>query len=337
MKQQITIPVFIPHFGCPHTCVFCNQVHATNKSNLPDADSIFQQVADYTRSKKPSVNNVELAFFGGSFTALDVEIQKKFLKISNSLMQQNKIDSIRLSTRPDFITDETIELLLKYKVKTVEIGAQSFDNYVLQKSNRGHTAEDIVNAITLLQEAKFDTVIQLMPGLVAASNQSDLSSCRQAIKLNPAAVRIYPTVVIKNTQLESLYSNRQFTPLSLQQAIELCAIMYINCLNNRIKVIKMGIHPFADDTIQNIIAGPYHPAFGFLVKSHLKKLLLQNFINFSIKPEKPIKHIMLTLPLKDIEEYIGSKKENINFLKQLYNCNSISYKAGKELYIAVNQ
>ena len=198
-KEQVTIPFFIPHEGCPFTCVFCNQ-HATSGSKASvDALSIREKVIRYRKTVASTIKHVEIAFFGGSFTGLSIDSQKNFLKEAYNCLQEGLVSGIRLSTRPDFISDEIIEIIKEYKVSTIELGVQSFDDSVLGASARGHTADDTKLALIKLKKSKIPFVIQLMPGLPSASFESDIKSAKQACTFKPQGVRIYPTVVVKGT------------------------------------------------------------------------------------------------------------------------------------------
>lgn len=325
-KQQITIPIFLPHLGCPHRCVFCDQRESTSVRHLPGPEHVDAIIGDYIPHIKKSVRRVELAFFGGSFTGIQRETQEAFLQAAHRHLAEKTIHGIRLSTRPDYISDEALELLKRYEVTTVELGVQSFDDRVLEASGRGHTVEDVYRAVRLLKEHGFDFVIQLMPGLVGDTRESSLNSSMEAASLNPSAVRIYPTVVLKGTGLDELYRSGLYKPLSREEAIELCKDIYILFTSRSIPVIRMGIHPFAPGEIGNIVAGPYHPSFGYLVKARARRDEMVACLKRHIREGRSVAdRITVRIPSRFMEEYLGANRENIAFLQSMFNIECIDY------------
>ena len=317
-KTHVTIPFFIPHYGCRHRCVFCNQVYTSNTTTLPDESYISQKIERYLQTIKP-FTHVEIAFFGGSFTGLDKEIQKKYLAIAHRYYSLHKIGGIRLSTRPDYIDNKTLSLLKEFKVTTVELGVQSMHDDVLQQAQRGHMVQDTVNASRLIKEYGFNLIIQLMPGLPGDTYEKSIETANKTIALKPDGVRIYPTIVIKDTKLATLHKEGKFIPLTLDEAIELCANLYAIFTNNNIPVIRMGLHPFDDAVINTIIAGPYHPSFGYLVKSRYYRNTLEHQIKKFLQYNTNIQRLTIELPENKIAEYYGPHKENIDFLCNIFH------------------
>ncbi|HEY1405932.1 MAG TPA: radical SAM protein, partial [Spirochaetota bacterium] len=203
MKKRITIPFFIPHEGCPHQCIFCNQKRIAGKTAPITTDEIRKQVILH-RSTIPSGTIVEAGFFGGSFTALPHARQEELLREAARCRDDGLIDNIRLSTRPDCIDDEQISLLLHYGVSTVELGAQSFDDEILSRSKRGHRSNDIVLATQKLRESNIQVILQLMIGLPGENSETVRKSAETALSLRPSGVRLYPVIVIADTELEAL-------------------------------------------------------------------------------------------------------------------------------------
>ena len=324
-KSQVTIPIFIPHSGCPHMCIFCNQWSTTGTEKQADADFVHKQVDKYLAGVSASVKHIEIAFFGGSFTAIPNKKQEELLEAANIHLQRKTIQGIRLSTRPDYIDNDILDVLKKYGVTTVELGVQSFDDIVLKASNRGHTAQDSHEAIGLVKKYGFDVIIQLMPGLPGDTKIKSIESASIAASLGPSGARIYPAVVIKNTGLEKLYMEKSYTPLSMEEAVETCKDMHVIFDNKKIPVIRIGLHPFSEDELKNIIAGPYHPSFGFFVKSRIKRDITHNWIKDYIKKNGVPETLDLPLPEKEREEYIGYKKENIEFFKKEFGIKNINY------------
>lgn len=326
-KKHMTIPIFIPHAGCPHTCVFCNQKHISNTDSAPEPSAIRNIIDTNISSKPASIETIELAFFGGSFTALKLDLQNKYLSEASKAIEEGVIDQIRLSTRPDYISDDIVENLKKFNVTTVELGVQSFDQNVLDLSQRGHSVEHIYLAHNLLKENSLKTGIQLMPGLPGDTFEKSIYSTNCTVELNPDCVRIYPTIVIKNTKLEKMYNQNKFRPLSFERAIRLTADMKTLFQKARINVIRTGLHPLDNSNTKNIISGPYHPSFGYFVNSELKFRLLDEIFsesNFNDKSE-----CFLNIPYEKAEEYIGDKRENIIRIKEKYNC-KIFYRINKK-------
>ncbi len=323
-KTHVTIPFFIPHSGCRHRCVFCNQIYTSNTRSLPDEEYMVKKIEQYLQTIKTGVTHIEIAFFGGSFTGLDEEIQKNYLAIAHSYHSLHKIDGIRLSTRPDYITHRTLSLLREYHVTTVELGAQSMHADVLQQSQRGHTVQDIIDASKLIKEYGFNLVIQLMPGLPSDSFEKSIETAYKTVLLQPDGVRIYPTVVIKDTQLETLYKEGKYMPLLLDEAIELCAHIYSLFTTNNIPVIRMGLHPFDDAVADTIIAGPYHPSFGYLVKSRYFRNTLEDRIKTFLQ-NNSTQTLAIELPQHNIAEYYGPHKENIAFLRIVFNTVTLQF------------
>jgi histone acetyltransferase (RNA polymerase elongator complex component) len=318
-NKSVTIPIFVPNLGCPNRCVFCNQKISTSTEITPDPEFIRKKVNDYISGLKPDVNHIEIGFFGGSFTGIGIESQISMLSAAYEFIKTKEIMGVRISTRPDLINVEILEILKKYGVSTIELGVQSFSDKVLKLSERGHDAEDVFSAADLINKKKFDLVIQLMPGLPGSTSEDDISSAEIAVSLNPVSSRIYPVVVLKNTKLEKLFLEKKYIPLSFEAAVNICADMHLIFENKNIPVIRTGIHPLSINEIKNIIAGPYHPSFGFFVKSEIKKRMIENELIKYIEQDKITSafkdEIEIVFPEFEKEEYIGNKKNNIKYLE----------------------
>ncbi|CAK7015790.1 radical SAM protein [uncultured Phascolarctobacterium sp.] len=262
------IPIFIPHAGCPHQCVFCNQKTISGQQ-VASADAVRQQIARYLQWVRPDTAN-EAAFYGGSFTGLPADLQTELFQPVDKLLADGVIGSVRLSTRPDYIDAERLALLKRHGVKTVELGVQSLDDKVLAAAERGHQASAVYDAVALLKQFGFSVGLQLMVGMPGQSFASLRDTIDRAISLKPSQARIYPLLVIKGTPLAAAYASGTFTPLTLDAAVEQSAYAYRRLTQAGIKVIRVGLQ--ADEELcsaGNIIAGPFHPAFGELVQSHL--------------------------------------------------------------------
>ncbi|MGM0471662.1 MAG: elongator complex protein 3 [Bacillota bacterium] len=263
------IPIFVPHEGCPHDCIFCNQREITGVEDEMTPDKVEQIITDYLSTIDSHNNRVEVAFYGGSFTGLAIPKQNRLLATAYEYIQEGRVDSLRLSTRPDYIDQEILTNLARYKVEIIELGVQSLFKQVLQASCRGHSVSDVKQAAKLIKAAGFKLGIQLMPGLPESTKESMIQSAARSVELAPDLVRIYPTLVIANTQLAKLYQQGQFEPLSLQKAVEICTEELRIFRRHQIPVIRIGLQPSEGVNQQAVVAGPFHPAFRQLVESNL--------------------------------------------------------------------
>lgn len=329
-KKQMTIPVFVPHQGCPHCCVFCNQWETSGTRALPDVTAVHEKIERHLATAPPGLERIEVAFFGGSFTGIDPGKQGELLGAAAAFVRDGRVHSLRLSTRPDLIDEGRLALLKDHGVETIELGVQSLSNAVLAASRRGHTAEDVSAAVRLLRERGFRFVLQLMPGLPGDSEEESLRTARNAARLRPDGVRIYPAVVLDRTELADSFRAGRYRPLSMEEAVGTCARMLLLFERENIPVIRIGLHPFAEEETKNILDGPYHPAFGFLVKARVRRGLLERLLRETVPGGEPgfRGRVRITLPEKEKEEYIGPARENILYLKKMFPLLEIDYRAG---------
>ncbi len=265
-------PFFIPHAGCPHRCLFCRQ-HATTGAESPPSPG---DVAAALERWLPEQGEGEAAFYGGSFTWLVPEQQIAYLQAVRPFVAAGRLSGVRISTRPDGLGPKQLELLSQNGVTTVEIGCQSLSPEVLRKSRRGHGAEAAAEAAARVREAGLRLGLQLMPGLPGAGPREGIESLARALDLGPDFLRIYPAVVLKGTDLEKLWRAGSFRPLELEEAVEICAEMLWRCQRAGVQVIRTGLQATAElDRGEAIAAGPYHPAFGQLVRSRLWRRALR--------------------------------------------------------------
>lgn len=263
-KKQLIIPIFIPFGGCVHKCVFCNQEGITGEVDLPTIDEVVEKIESYLSTWK-GVGRREVAFYGGSFTGLDLTLQDTYLGAVQGFIADGRIDSIRLSTRPDYINEDIVRHLKTFGVKVVELGVQSFSEEVLRLSGRGHSTKDAELAVKILRSFGMEVGLQLMPGLPGDSVERSIESALTARDLKPDFVRIYPTLVIKDTPLEGMYRDGTYVPWKLVEMVKLCRRMLDIFNEAGIKIVKMGLHP-TKDLEASIIEGPYHRAFKDLVE-----------------------------------------------------------------------
>lgn len=306
------LPIFIPHAGCPHQCVFCNQKTISGQKNTAESGAR-EQITRWLQWLRPSLEN-EAAFYGGSFTALDSDLQERLLFLTDELLERGIIGSVRLSTRPDYIDDKKLELLKKHGVRLVELGVQSLDDRVLEAAGRGHTAADVVQAMKRLRAYDFKTGLQLMVGMPLQSFSSMQDTVAQVIKLQPDIARIYPLLVIKGTPLAESWAKGEFQPLSLEEAVRQSAWVYDQLTTNGIKVIRVGLQP--DDELcapGNILAGPFHPSMGELVQS----FLLRERLTDKLLAVKGAERIVISCPAKMESKLRGMKNSNIKYWQEL--------------------
>ncbi len=316
MKHYI-IPVFIPHLGCLHQCIFCNQKKITGRQTPVTPE----QVAKVIHERLATINQprlIEVAFYGGSFTALSESIQNELLAPASQALRSGQIHAIRLSTRPDCISGRVIANLCKQGVTIVELGVQSLDDTVLFRSARGHSSQVVVEAVRQLKDSGISCGLQLMPGLPGEDWSSLIGTVRQTIDLGPDFVRIYPVVVIAGTMLAELYNQGVYHPLTIAQAVSRSAYMKLVFERRGIEVIRTGLQASEElDSQANVLAGPYHPAFGELVDSHIFFLMLAGFIEqYSLCFETDL--IICHHP-RDSSKVRGQYNHNIILLKARYN------------------
>lgn len=222
MKKEYIIPIFVPHLGCPHHCSFCNQKKISGQTKMVQPKDVEETIEYYLKNFKDDHRYVEVAFFGGSFTAIDKQTQEDLLKAVQPYITSKKVHSIRVSTRPDAIDKDILKMLKRYHVKTIELGVQSMNNYILNRCGRGHTVEDVKRASKLIRFHGFVLGHQMMIGLPESTAQDEINTAKELIKLKPKIVRVYPVLVIKDTPLAEEYDKGEYTPLTVTQAVERC-------------------------------------------------------------------------------------------------------------------
>ncbi len=253
--------------------------------------------------------NYEIAFFGGSFTAIDRAYMVSLLEAAKPFI--NEFKGIRISTRPDCIDSEILSLLKAYKVTSVELGAQSMDNSVLELNKRGHSAEDVVNASRLIKSCGFSLGLQMMTGLYGSDFDKDTETARRFISLKPDTVRIYPTVVMNGTDLADYYKTGLYRTYTLEQSVSLCSRLILLFEEADIKIIRLGLH-YSDSLVKNSLADNYHPAFKELCEN---EIFLQAFLNSAKRFES--KELNVFINEKSLSKFLGQKRKNINTIKNL--------------------
>ena len=272
MKKQYIIPIFVPHLGCPNDCIFCNQKSISGQKKNMTKEEAKKIIDNYLKNLKTQEAQIEIAFFGGSFTAIEVKLQEELLQTAYEYVKDGKVDSIRISTRLDCINKQILKRLKKYKVKTIELGVQSANDYILKRAGRGHTFEDVKKASKMIRWNGFKLGHQMMVGLPESTRIDEINTAKALVKLKPKMVRIYPVLVVKNTKLEKEYEKGTYEPLSVTQAVEVCKEIVRIFADKKIDIIRVGLQ--STDEISDprnkeseVVVGPYHPAFRQLVES----------------------------------------------------------------------
>lgn len=260
--KYYTIPFFIPHKGCTEECIFCDQRKITGEK-MPDPGIVPVKIEKYLSTMPEEDVHIEVGFFGGSFTGIPMWRQDKFLSGVKTFVKKGRIHGIRLSTRPDLITAEKLAFLKKKGVTTIELGVQSMSNKVLKASKRGHTAEDTEKASRQILAKGFVLGHQMMLGLPESGFEEELYTAKRIKELGAREVRVYPTLVIRGTELADMWSRKEYKPLTLEEAVERAAHLISYFEAHNIKVIRCGLHP-SDGLVngEECLAGPFHPSFG---------------------------------------------------------------------------
>jgi len=312
-KRSI-IPVFIPHAGCEHECVFCNQ-HRITGAAAPIIESGKLVIEDWEADNQPA----ELAFYGGSFTAISVEMQDELLNAAQPFLKRNCRNSIRISTRPDCIDELTIKRLRNYGVKTVELGAQSMCDDVLLKSQRGHTSSDVARAAELVKNGGLALILQMMTGLPGDTSEKSLYTAGRFVELKPDGVRIYPTVIVRGTMLHEMWERGEYQEHSIECAVELCVELCTIFERAGIPIIRLGLNPSDTLSSGDAVAGAYHPAFGELVYSRIyynkAVTLLENIPSGS--------EVTLAVAAGCVSIMTGQRRCNITALMSRFSLRSI--------------
>ncbi|MDI9480975.1 MAG: elongator complex protein 3 [Syntrophomonadaceae bacterium] len=331
MKQTRNIAIFIPHLGCPFRCCFCQQQKISATQHPPSISQV-QEIIETALVTIPSESDVEVAFFGGTFTSLPEQLQNDYLECVQPYLKNRNIRGIRLSTRPDAIDINRLEALQQRGVTTIELGVQSLDNEVLRLSGRGYQSAQVVAASEMIHTSGIRLGIQLMVGLPGDNRQRDLETTRRTIALSPAMVRIYPTLIIAGTELEQEFRAGNYEPLSLEEAVEITANMYGLFTRAHIPVIRMGLHPSEElQQSDTVVAGPFHPAFGELVLQKVAleqaRCLLKNHLSSQISVQEPI----LFCPPREYSQLVGPGRINIAALQTEFGLKELKVKSDQTL------
>jgi histone acetyltransferase (RNA polymerase elongator complex component) len=323
-KRPLIIPIFLPHMGCPHQCLFCNQTSITGHSNnLPSKASMSRQIERFLSFRRQKRQFTEVSFYGGNFLGLSFDQITDLLSHASKYIQKGHINGIRFSTRPDTIDPKCLELISSFPISTVELGVQSMNDQVLAMVRRDHNRSDIKTAIARLKQTNYAIGLQLMIGLPGDTFKSVMESAYQIADVKPDFVRIYPTLVLKGSPLSKWYQTGKYTPLSLPLAIEQTKSLFLMFQKKGIPTIRMGLQA-SDELNQNdtLLAGPYHPSFGHLVLSSIYKdaihQMLSKIFSDSQASEKD-RSVQLSANPRDISKVRGLKNQNLSLLKKEFN------------------
>lgn len=336
-KRHYIIPIFVPHEGCPHDCAFCNQARITGEEteeaikgpkfkfeNGVNAKFVKDTIEEYlTTINRDENTTLEVSFFGGTFTAIDMTKQKRLLSVAKEYKGKGIIDYIRLSTRPDYIDENILDHLKSFNVDIIELGVQSLDEEVLFNSTRGHTGGDVEKASKLIKEYGFTLGHQIMLGLPSDTKERDIETTRKSISMNPDICRIYPTLTIKDTPMEYMYNHGTYKPYSLDECIDIAKECYKLFIAAGVNVIRVGLQ--ATDNItdgEDVIAGPFHPAFRELVESSI----LSDEIYNILKDNKNAKDITIEISNRSVSKLYADKKRYFNEMLEKLNIKKISVK-----------
>lgn len=307
--KHYNIPIFIPELACPNRCIYCNQRHISGQLQAVKPEEIKQIIEQHLATFiRPS--EVELAFFGGSFTGIDEKDMLTYLQIVQPYIEQGEIKSIRISTRPDYINEKILDILQQYNVKDIELGAQSLNEEVLAFAKRGHTVRDVENASQLIKSYGFSLGLQMMIGLPLDTVEKSKETAKKILKLGAESTRIYPTLVINNTDLADLYRQNKYKALSLDEAVDWTAEIYKIFSQSSIKILRVGLHP--SEALINgteLLAGPFHVSFKELV---LTKIWQEKF------EKLPINTKTILVNPREINYAIGYNSKNKQLLQKKF-------------------
>ncbi len=320
MKHS-NIAIFIPHMGCPHLCSFCNQRSISGEKSIPNGEDV-RKICSSAMNEIIDKSNTEIAFFGGSFTAIDRDYMTELLSSAYEFVGEGKFKGIRISTRPDYIDDEILSVLKEYGVTAIELGAQSMSDKVLYANERGHLAEDVKKASLLIKEYGFELGLQMMVGLYQSTESDEYFTMCEIASLKPDTVRIYPVVVLENTRLGELYKNGEYILYDFDKAVEICANMLYMFEFMGIKVIRLGLHS-SEDVSKNSIAGFYHDSFRELCESRIFRMKVMSLVS-----ENKGSYV-IDVPKGALSKAIGQKKSNIEYFRK--NGFDISFSENPEL------
>ena len=308
--KHANVALFVPHSGCRHMCSFCDQKSITGQHCRLTAQQVKDAAETALRTLHNAAQNAEIAFFGGSFTAIDRQYMLSLLQAAYPYVEKGQVSGIRVSTRPDAIDWEVLQLLKQYGVTSVELGAQSMDDGVLSANGRGHSAQDVEKASALIRKAGFSLGLQMMTGLYKSSEALDMYTAKKICAICPQTVRVYPTLVLRGTRLAQLYTDGLYAPPSLESTVALCTQLLSLFEGEGIRVIRLGLHS-SEGLRSAYVAGPFHPALRQLCQS---RQILCHVLEQIKKKQFPCGPLVLHVHPKTLSKLTGQKKSNLREL-----------------------
>lgn len=310
--RHANVALFVPNNGCPHQCSFCSQQSITGFSRQPGPEDVRRAAETALKSLGTAAGKAEIAFFGGSFTAIDRGYMLSLLQAAEPYIRAKKFAGIRISTRPDYIDEDILSILKHYGVTTIELGAQSMDDHVLTVNGRGHTSGQVVSASKMIHARGFSLGLQMMTGLAGDSDQGAKRTAERLAALFPDCMRIYPTIVLRNTPLGRAYLEGKYRPQTLEEAVSLCSGLLSFFEARGIPVIRLGLHA-SPELEHDMLAGPWHPAFRELCEN---RRFLWRILGILRQSKIPAGKIKILVNPACISQAIGQKKENIRALSR---------------------
>lgn len=330
MKRHAIIPIFIPHKGCPNDCIFCNQKKITARQAAVKGEDVKSIIETWLSTLEPrGVETIEVAFFGGSFTGIPMEEQSAYLKIAKAYKDAGRIHKIHMSTRPDYINKEILDNLKTYSVDTIELGVQSLDDHVLTRAGRGHNAKVVYESSRLIKDYGFELGIQLMIGLPGDTLETCIYSALETVKIGPAIARLYPTIVINDTELYNLYKRGEYKPLTQDEAIRRTKEMYKILDDAGINIIRVGLKStdlINDSEDSEINGGTYHPAFRQLVEGEIARERIEEKLNAANFDRSKKVKVDFFANAKCMSNLIGHKGKNKQYFLETYPYLDVLYK-----------
>ncbi len=303
MKEHYIIPVFIPEAACPNKCIYCNQGKITGISQKPETATVSLLIKKRLLQIPADARNIQIAFFGGNFTGLEINEQKELLAVAAKFIDGKRVASMRISTRPDYIDIEKLTMLMDYGVRNIELGAQSMFDDVLLQSSRGHTINDTVRASELIQKNGFTLGLQLIAGLPGDTHEKFLKSVEQIVQLGAKETRIYPLLVFSDTPLFEMYQQGKFNPLSVSETVEMIAPAVLLLENAGVKILRIGLHPSEDLLHGEMVAGPWHPAIRQMIYTRAWNSVLSGFSE---------KKVRIRVSTEQYPNVIGFRRKNVS-------------------------
>ena len=322
MMKHYNIPIFLPELACPYRCVYCNQFSITGNDDIVKPEDVKNIIDSHLTSFKEENRFVEVAFFGGNFTGLPVKMQNDYLEVVQPYLDKNLVHGIRCSTRPDYISLQRVKEIKHFGMRNIELGAQSTNDEVLNHCKRGHTYNDIVEASQIILSEDITLGLQMMIGLPYDSEEKDFQTARDIVSLGAKETRIYPCIVVNDTELETMYRNGEYKALSINEAVSRSAKLYSYFIENQVKVLRIGLHQSDELDAGGYVAGPYHKNFAEMVFSHIWK---EKFKNLKISESENLKKdIIINVPASQINHAIGWNGENKKLLLEQFR--SVDFK-----------